>query len=170
MGNSRYLVDQLRFPAPPARIDRTWRAAPFLPPVAIEYLAEIRRWRARLCEVLLGEASTIDGSDGLTPRAREHLTVLLSSEWDPATLKWAADSSYNIAPFPTLPTIGHQDDPMSSVMEVLQWRAAAADYLSDVWDVLGKPTLELPECRAMSRFLQPVRMEGRCVFCLTEFD
>ena len=169
MHTSRFLVDQLSFPAPPARVDRTWKEAPFSPPVATEYLAEIRRWRARLLEVLADEGSVIDGSPGLTRRARGHLVLLLSTEWDAGTLKWATDSSYHIAPFPALPSLGHPDDPMSSVMEVLRWRAAVADYLSDVWDVLGKPALELEECRALGALLQPIRMEGRCVFCLSEF-
>ena len=169
MRTPRYLVDQLSFPAPPARIDRTWREAPFLPSVAIEYLAEIRRWRARLLEVLADERSAIEGTPGLTRRARTHLELLLATEWDSGTLKWAGGSAYNIGPFPTVPSLAHVDDPMFVVMEVLRWRAALADYLSDVWDVLGKPPLEQGECRAMAAFLQLARMEGRCVFCLSEF-
>src|SRR5262245_38238226 len=124
MHSSRYLVDQLRFPAPPARIDRTWREAPFSPPVATEYLAEIRRWRARLLEVLAGDGLVIDGAPELTQRARDHLILLLSSEWDAGTAQWARDSSYNLEPFPSVPSVGHLDDPMSFVMEVLRWRAA----------------------------------------------
>ena len=170
MSASTHLADQLCFPAPPARVDRTWKEAPFSPPIAIEYLLEIHRWRSRLLEVLSSEAPAIEGPQGLTRRARAHLAVLLGTEWNVGTRKWVADSSYNLAPFPPIPSHGHVDEPMSAVMEVLRWRAAVADYLSDVWDVLGEPALGLEECNVMSAFLRPIRMEGRCVFCLSEFD
>ncbi len=150
---------------PPARIDRSWQEAPLLPAVAAAYLSEIHRWRERVVAGLAGEGPAIAGPEGLTQRARSHLALLLGTDWDAGTREWAAGSVYNIAPFPA-----NTNDPMISVMEVLRWRAAAADYLSDVWDVLGKPTLELEECRAMSAFLNPDRMEGRCVYCLIEFD
>jgi hypothetical protein len=169
MHSPRYLVDQLRFPAPPARVDRSWKEAPFTRPIATEYLAEIRRWRARLLEVLAGNGSVIDGLPSFSDRARDHLILLLAGEWDAGTTRWARDSSYNIAPFPAVPPSGPVDDPMGMVMDVLRWRAAVADYLSDVWDVLGKPSLEFVECSAMRDLVQPVRMEGRCVFCLSEF-
>jgi len=170
MNMSRHLADDLYFPTPPARIDRSWQEAPLLPAVAAEYLSEIHRWRARLVAGLAGEGPAIAGPEGLTRRARSHLALLLGTEWDANILKWAAGSAYNIAPFPATAFHANVDDPMTSVMEVLRWRAAVADYLSDVWDVLGAPVLELGECRAMSSFLQPIRMEGRCVFCLSEFD
>jgi len=134
----------------------------------MEYLGEIRRWRARLLEVLVGEGSVIDRSPALTERARDHLILLLDTQWDAATTQWARDSSYNIAPFPVVPS-WEVDDPMAAVMEVLLWRAAVADYLSDVWDVLGRPALEFEECGVMGALVQPIRMEGRCVFCLSEF-
>ncbi len=170
MNTSRYLADELCFPTPPARIDRSWREAPFSPAVAAEYLSEIHRWRSRLVAALAGEGPATADSEGLTRRARSHLALLLGTEWDAATLRWVAASGYNITPFPAASSPAHADDPMTGVMEALRWRAAIADYLSDVWDVLGTPVLELGECRAMSVFLQPVRMEGRCVFCLSEFD
>ena len=58
---------------------------------------------------------------------------------------------------------------MRAVLEVLHWRAAVVNYLTDVWDVLGKPELEMGECVAIGMFLRPARLEGRCIFCLTEY-
>ena len=58
---------------------------------------------------------------------------------------------------------------MKAVLEVLHWRAAIVNYLTDVWDVLGKPELEMGECAAIGEFIRPASLAGRCVYCLTEF-
>jgi len=55
------------------------------------------------------------------------------------------------------------------VLEVLRWRAGVADYLSDVWDVMEEPELDVFECGAISRFLDPASSAGICHVCLTEF-
>ena len=57
---------------------------------------------------------------------------------------------------------------MEAVLEALRWRAAVVSYLTDAWDVLGKPQLKMGECAAIGMFMRPVRLEGRCVYCLTE--
>ena len=170
MKRSRPLPDELRFPVPPARIDRSWRDTPLLPAVAIEYLGEIHRWREGLAAALAGEVPALVGREGLSPRARGHLALLIDAEWDVGTRRRAAGEAYNIAPFPAIRFDACADHSMAGVMEVLRWRAAVVDYLSDVWDVMGSPLLELEECRAMSAFLYPIRMEDRCIFCLTEYD
>ena len=46
---------------------------------------------------------------------------------------------------------------------------AVVDYLTDVWDSLSTPELEMGECAAIGAFIRPARLDGRCVYCLTKF-
>jgi hypothetical protein len=55
------------------------------------------------------------------------------------------------------------------MFEVLRWRAAVQDCLSDIWDVIGDPYLDFDECMAIGQFLQPAAPNEVCRFCLTEF-
>jgi len=50
-------------------------------------------------------------------------------------------------------------------LDVLRWRAGIYDFLSDIWDVIGEPMLDMFECNAMAAFLVPVGAR-RCIFCL----
>ena len=162
--------DPLCFPIPPARIDRTLKAAPIVPAVAANYLAEIQRWRESVLAALATHDPSIARIENLTQRARARLALLLATRWDARTRAGAALYGSPLVPFPAqrpAPLVSH---PMKAVMDVLEWRAAVLVYLTEVWDVLGKPELDMGECAAIGGFLRPARLEGRCVYCLTEFD
>jgi len=170
MQRSRSIPDHLYFPLPPARLDRTLAEAPLLPGVAAVYLSEIRRWRVAVVAAVASGDPAIAGIENLTPRALARLAVLLDTRWDARPRAWPAVSAYELSPFPATHPPSQADDPMKAVLEVMHWRAAVINYLTDVWDVLGKPELEMGECMAIGAFMRPVRMEGRCVYCLTEFN
>ncbi|MGH7729678.1 MAG: hypothetical protein ACRENJ_00315 [Candidatus Eiseniibacteriota bacterium] len=162
--------DNLYFPIPPARIDRTLDEAPLLPAVAATYLAEIQRWREAVVEAIADNDPAIARVENFTSRARERLVVLLESRWDVSTRLWAVATGYDLTPFPVTRRSMGLDDPMATVMEVLLWRTTVVNYLTDVWDALPRPELSAGECAAIGEFLRPARMEGRCIYCLTEFD
>jgi len=168
MKMSHQLPDGFSFPVPPGRIDRGLEHTPFRPAVAAAYLTEIRRWREAVVEALASEDPAIDVVDHLTPRARAHLALLLRSSWDVTTRLWALRSGYGLTPFPASRRT-RAEEPMQAVLHVLRWRAAVVNHLTDLWDVLGKPELEIGECAAIGMFIRPVRLEGRCVFCLNEY-
>jgi len=169
MKRSKALPDHLCFPVPPARIDRTLAEAPLVPDVAATYLAEIRRWRDAVVAAVAANDPTIANVENLTSRARSRLAILLDTSWDAPTRGWAAASNYDLAPFPAARPPSLVYEPMKAVLEVLHWRAAIVNYLTDVWDVLGKPELEMGECAAIGEFIRPASLAGRCVYCLTEF-
>ncbi|HKQ58499.1 MAG TPA: hypothetical protein VJY35_11580 [Candidatus Eisenbacteria bacterium] len=169
MKRSRYTLDHLCFPVPPARIDRTLIDLPVLPTVAGAYLNEIRRWHDTVVTALLTNDPLIAHIEHLTTRARTRLVTLLQIAWDVKTRNWAASSNYALVPFPSVTPLPRRDDPMEAVLEVLRWRAAVVDYITDVWDVLGQPELDMGECAAIGSFLRPARLEGRCIYCLTEY-
>ena len=169
MKRSRFHPDHLRFPMPPARIDRTLAVAPLLPAVAATYLSEIRRWRDTVVTAIAEKDPALAGMEDFTPRARRRLAHLLETTWDAKTGHWAAVSDYDLTPFPAIRPVAQAARPMEAVLEVLRWRAAVVSYLTDVWDGLSKPELEMRECAAIGAFMRPVRMEGTCVYCLTEF-
>lgn len=162
--------DNLFFPIPPARIDRTLDVAPLLPAVAANYLEEIHRWRNAVVTAVATNDPAVARIENFTTRARNRLAVLMAQNWDPKTRLWALTSGYGLVPFPAARAPEDRDDPMNAVMDVLQWRVAVVNYVTDVWDVLGKPELEMGECMAIGGFMRPARLEGRCVYCLTEFD
>ena len=169
MTRTRTHPDNLFFPLPPARIDRTLAEAPLRPDVAAVYLAEIQRWRVAVLTAALGKGPIMTPIEYLTPRARRRLTVLLDTKWDAENRLWAIAAGYDLRPFPAARPTSQVPDPMKAVLEVLQWRAAVLDYLTDVWDSLSKPELDMGECAAIGAFKRPARLEGRCVFCLTEY-
>ena len=169
MKRSRLHPDHLFFPMPPARIDRTLAKAPLLPVVAANYLSEIQRWHDTVAAAIAENDPAIAQVENFTVRARKRLAVLLDTTWDAKTRHWAAVSGYDLTPFPTLPPASRVPRPMEAVLEVLQWRGAVVSYLTDVWDGLSKPELEMRECAAIGTFMRPLRMEGLCAYCLTEF-
>lgn len=169
MKRSRSTYDHLCFPVPPARIDRTLNDLPVLPTVSATYLNEIRRWHDTVVTALITEDPLVTHIENLTPRARTRLLALLQIAWDVKTRHWAATSNYHLIPFPAISPLARLDDPMEAVLDVLHWRAAVVDYITDVWDVLGQPELDMGECAAIGSFLRPARLEGRCIYCLTEY-
>jgi hypothetical protein len=169
MKNTHQLPDGLSFPTPPGRIDRAVERMPFRPTVAATYLTEILRWRDAVAKALATGDRAIEGVDHLTPRARARLALLLRTSWDVATRLSILRSGYGLTPFPAPPRTPRAGDPMLAVLQVLRWRAAVVNHLTEVWDVLGKPELQMAECAAIGMFIRPARLEGRCVYCLTEY-
>ena len=162
--------DNYYFPVPPARIDHTLDLTPLLPSVAANYLSEIQRWRDALVTAIAEGDQAITHIENFTPRARERLVILLESRCDVPTRVWAIGTCYSLGPFPATRKPAQLDDPMAAVMDVLHWRAEVVSYLTDVWGAVGKPELTMGECAAIGGFLRPAHMEGRCVYCLTEYD
>lgn len=169
MKRSRFNTDALCFPIPPARIGPSLAEAPLRPAVAATYLSEIRRWRDAVVTALADGDPAITDIENFTPRARGRLAMLLRTEWDARPGSWAAASDYNLTPFPLTRPSTQEEDPMSAVLEALHWRAAIIHYLTDIWDVMGRPELAMEECAAIGEFIRPARLEGRCVYCLSEF-
>ena len=169
MSRTRSHPDNLCFPIPPARIDRTLAEAPLRPAVAALYLSEMQRWRIAVATAVLRGGPAIAHVENLTPRARNRMVTLLDTRWDAQTRLWAITSGHDLTPFPVAIPASEVADPMQAVLDVLHWRAAIVTYLTDVWDVSRKPELNMGECAAIGSFVRPARLEGRCVYCLTEY-
>ena len=161
---------ELRFPKPPFRID-TSVVGPLPPDNAVSsYLDQIRSWRSAVLTFIdkPGEKLAPD-AEGLTERAQKALATFLASNWSPGMTDYAAQSPYNISAFPASALETVANPTTEPVLDVLRWRAGLVDYLSDVWDVIGEPFLELEECGAIGSFLDPVEKEQLCYLCLSEF-
>ncbi|HTL58537.1 MAG TPA: hypothetical protein VL361_22810 [Candidatus Limnocylindrales bacterium] len=81
---------------------------------------------------------------------------------------FAVQCPYNIAPFPIAALEQAQQGSSDLATHVLRWRAAVIDCLSDIWDVIGEPLLDLNECCALGLFLNPADTARLCSFCLAE--
>ena len=165
MKTSHQLPDGFCFPTPPGRIDHDLRQTPIRSPVAVNYLTEIQRWRDTVATAIDPRDPAIAGLPHFTPRARARLAMLLSTEWDVQTRLWAV--GHGLAPFPA--DLLYRGHPMETLLEALYWRAAVVLYLTGAWDALDKPELKMQECAAIGMFMRPVRLEGLCVYCLTEY-
>ena len=162
------LNSELRFPKPPFRIDPS--PVDLLPQAVSSYLDQVRSWRQAVVEFIGGSSGKpAPETDGLTERAQKALATFLADRWTEGMTDYVSQSPYNISPFPASALEGASNPPMESVFEILQWRAAVVDYLSDVWDVIGDPFLDIDECGAIDKFLRPVSKVRLCSFCLTEF-
>jgi hypothetical protein len=166
----RALNDDLRFPKPPLRIDRSLAESPPPDQTVRSYLNQIRSWRSRVL-AFLGQLvlNTAPEAAGLSGRAIRALGTFLAANWPPETTQYAAQSPYNISAFPASALESHDRPVLDILFDVLRWRAGAVDYLGDIWDVIGEPDLELFECNALAQFLSPVSDERMCRLCLTEF-
>ena len=163
------LNSELRFPKPPFRIDSS--CLDLLPEehAASSYLDQIRSWRSAVLAFIEKSGGKLAPELGnLTERAQTALATFLASDWTPEMTAYAARSPYNISAFPASALQAVSNPTMESVSEVLRWRAGVVDYLSDVYDVIGEPLLDLDECIAMNQFLRPAGNEKLCLFCLTE--
>jgi hypothetical protein len=164
------IPDHLNFPIPPARVHGALDGSRLTPAVASAYLAEVRRWRDAVTAAVAASDPAVAGVENLTPRARGRLAILLATAWDPRTRAWAEAAGYGLVPFPVTRPRPTPEEPARAVMDVLRWRAVVVDYLTDVWDRPGRPGLDMGECVAIGGFLRPTRLEGRCVYCLDEFE
>src|SRR6266446_4324310 len=164
------LHTELRFPKPPFRIDRYLVELPPPDHALASYLDQIRVWRSTVLEFLdKSGGGPVPEVEGLARRARMTLATFLASSWTQGVTQNAAQSPYNTRAFPgtALEAVSHPN--VDLVLAVLRWRAGVVDYLSDIWDVIGEPELDVDECGAIEQFLRPAYEERMCPFCLTEF-
>jgi len=88
---------------------------------------------------------------------------MLADWWSEDDRSRASGSPYNIRPFPAaLADRSVEDD----IAAVLAWRATFVDLLSDIWDVLGHPDLDLDECLWIGGWLAPSSNQKFCRYCL----
>lgn len=131
--------DELRFPAPPTGGPTAGSSS------IIEFLGAAAAWRVAVSRHLAS------GEHALTARASARLAAELAEAGG----------------FPSA-ALAHIRTPRRSLLAVTTWRAGFHDYLSDVWDVIGAPELELDECNALLAYLRPVG-PARCGLCLEHF-
>lgn len=164
------LPTELRFPKPPFRIEQSALDHPPPDGVLSGYLDKIRQWRLAVLTFLEeSDAKCVAPLADLTERAREALAACLASAWSQNMTAWATQSPYNFGAFPAPALDAATQSSMDLVLNVLRWRAGLIDMLSDIWDVLDEPELDLDECMAIGQFLHPADQQSRCAFCLTEF-
>lgn len=131
------------------------------------YLAQVRSWRLAVLEFIDGSSGkSLPGKDGLTERVRNVLATFLASAWTQQMTAYANKSPYNISAFPAETLEARVKPAVEAMFEVLRWRASVVDYLSDVWDVIGEPFLDIEECNTITEFLDPVGEAELCMFCL----
>ena len=152
-----------RFPRPPQPLDGGDE------PAIRKFLVATELWRNTVLERFwkLNQDHSVAALRDLTPRARQALALLLAAEWPAGMTGYAAQSPYSIAPFPTAALRPDGQNGVERVKEILHWRGAVVDYLSDVWDVVGKPHLDMEECSAIGRLFEPESGEELCPFCLS---
>lgn len=132
----------------------------------VDYVRGVVRWRNRVLTALNDEDEA-SKKYGFSARSRLSLLSFLQSGSPLLDKLRGAGSPYNVQAFPEeeIVTGGVQ-----SAMAILRWRAGFVDYLSDVWDVMGEPALDLDECELVQRFLFSSSPESLCMFCLTHFE
>jgi hypothetical protein len=161
------LPQELRFPKPSFRLNEPVEDTHFSARCD-DYLSQVFGWRNRVLDALQ-TSNVLTNQCGLADRARRAFIWFLGAEWSTKEQDWAARSPYSISRFPD-EIRDHLGNGPASVLHVLQWRAGLVDYLSDVWDVIGEPSLSLDECNALTRFLFPLDAKSMCWFCLADYD
>ena len=164
------LNSELRFPKPPFRIDPSSVNLLSQSNSVSSYLDQIRLWRLAVLAFLDNPGGKpAREAEAVTERAQQWLATFLASHWTQGMTNYATQSPYNLSPFPASALEAVSNPTMESVLEVLRWRAAVTDCLCDICDVIGEPDLDMDECYAIGKFLDPVGQEKLCIFCLTEF-
>ena len=135
-----------------------------------DFLERVRTWR-EAARAWLVSAAAVDAP--ITDEMRRILRVALGDS-DARGGALAAARTYRVGPFPagappavTGQTNGDCKDARRYLLEVMVWRSRLVDFLSDVWDVIGPPLLDMDECEWVIRELltppSPVRL---CIKCL----
>lgn len=159
------LNPELRFPKPPFQIDPACENLWSQGDSVSSYLDQIRRWRlAVLAFIENSGEKPVREKSGLTERAQKELATFLASRWTPGMTDYATLSPYN---FPVSALEGARNPTVQSLLEVLRWRAGVDNYLIDAIDFVT-PWLDIDECDAIGKFLDPVGQEKLCHCCLTE--
>ena len=167
MYRTNTVPNELRFPKPPFRVEQSLVESPPVEDVIADYLKEIRLWRTRVLQFLAEAGETPSEIPGLTNWSRTKLTHFLASEWNPEARAQAASSVFNLSAFPFTAVEPESKPTIASVMQILQWRSAVADYIDDVFTAWNGPDLE--EIEAVTAFVSPPRETSTCPLCLTEF-
>ena len=158
------LNSELRFPKPPFR-DPSARDSLSLDNAVSSYLDQIRSWRLAVLRFIDNSGGKpAREAAGLTERAQKELATFLASDWTPGMTDYAAQSLYN---FPASALQGARNTTVESLLDVLRWRAGVNNYLIDAIDFIT-PWLDIGECAAIGKFLNPVGKEKLCGLCLTE--
>jgi len=161
---------ELHFPQPPFRLVASLIDSPPPSSVLSEYVRQIRAWRAAVLALVHRPLpDVVADNEALSEPVREWLGQLLAGEWPDEVRRWALQSPYHLTPFPTGVLEPAAAASLDSALGVLRWRAGVEDFLSDIWDVIGEPLLDLDECNAIGAFFRPITQERICGFCLTEF-
>jgi hypothetical protein len=129
---------------------------------AAAFLDSVEAWRA----ATLTQLTQRSAGDHLSPSMVRLLRHVLDA--DPG----AADPlPPRLGRFPDLARPG--TSALADARAVLLWRAALVDFLADVWDVIGTPAYDLPDCAAAERRLLPHTTDGHdtderdiCRICL----
>lgn len=134
------------------------------------FLASAESWRERTRAWLVSPVAVA------APISDEMRRILRAAVADPqaAPGALAAARIYRLEPFPAPSlaaaagrTNGNCEGERRRLIDVLVWRALLVDFLSDVWDVMGPPLLEMEECEWVIReLLTPQSAERLCVSCL----
>jgi hypothetical protein len=138
--------------------------------VLSRFISQFNEWRNHLINDLDHPSKLAS----LVPsiRAVSFFQLLLNTTWPEDLTEFAIRSPYNIFPFPDVTHFAKKfglDKAKSIVINILKWRASLVDMLSDMWDVIGEPTLDLDKCRFIENLI-PRNIEGRCIFCLAKFE
>ena len=153
------------FPPVEERLLRDWAPCDDV----LDFLRRAEDWRARVRDALADEGQTMPISQRMTTMLLASLRAphVPSSELQPASV-------YGVAPYPAPPRafgLARNDADCAMdrqfLLDILVWRSRLVDFLSDVWDVMGTPLLEMEECEWVIReVLTPAGAVDRCVNCL----
>jgi hypothetical protein len=135
-----------------------------------DFLERVRTWR-EAARAWLGSAAAVEAP--ITDEMRRILRAALGDPAAPAGALGAA-RTYRVGPFPAAAppavaerTNGDCKDARRYLLDVMVWRSRLVDFLSDVWDVIGAPLLDMDECEWVIRELLMPRSPARlCINCL----
>ena len=123
------------------------------PPLSADFVERAACWQAAVRRWLVAPAAQA------APISDLMRCLLRATLGDPAVTPdvLALSRPLHVDPFPTQP----------SVFAILVWRSRLVDFLSDVWDVLGPPLLEMEESGwVIHELLMPPSEVTLCLDCL----
>jgi hypothetical protein len=160
--------DRSARPSFPAVSGRLLGEAPSYAEIAA-FLERAEAWRAAACQWL----AALGPEAPISEKMRKVLRAALRDPEVPAGAL-AGARVYRVEPFPPLPR-GLGQPPAGAdyagarryLLDILVWRSRLVDFLSDVWDVMGPPLLEMEECEwAIRELLTASSKIQLCLDCL----
>ncbi len=134
----------------------------------MDFLVRAAAWRETARAWLASPAAM---AAPLSEEMRRILPAALGDERAPPGAL-AATRTYRLEPFPRLAPSAERSSgdcarARRQLLNVLVWRSRLVDFLSDVWDVMGPPLLDLDECEWVIReLLTPHSAARLCTSCL----